>query len=102
MPCNCDGYSVPREMDPAEAWISLSRHHIALEKETENLRIIVAKYEKQVKKIKELFPDIDIKIFPAPVATSEWRGRTYRDKNGKFPNDISAHLDWLSREDYQK
>lgn len=102
MPCNCDGYSEPKQMDPAQAWKSFSRHHQVMELELEAVRERCNFLSAQIAKIRALFPSIDLPEGPPiPTPTPPWRGMTYRDKDGEFPSDIREHLDWLSKEDFQ-
>ncbi len=103
MPCTCEGYSEMRGMDVPELWKSFSRHHLVLEKETEVLRERCEFLEKEIRSIRKIFPTMIIPEGPKKLPeTPDWSGMTYRDSKGKFPSDISAHLDWLSEEDYKK
>ena len=87
-------------MQPDEQWRSFSRHHRAVEVELEALRVAVALYQKQFRKLAELFPSLELEQIEIPERTPEWRGETYRDADRKFPPGITEHLDWLDKSDY--
>jgi hypothetical protein len=78
-------------MTDEEALISLSRHYEVLKKEIEVLRKIIKFYS-------QIIPSQHAQ--PIPPETLPWKNSTYRDKEGKFPNDIIDHLDWLSMHDF--
>jgi hypothetical protein len=101
MPCIDDDYSQPRGMDPAETWKSFSRHHRVLELETEAWRVWGKATIEKLDELKRLFPGVDLTGPPMPMETPRWKGLTYRDGKGRFPNDIREHLDWLSEDDFK-
>jgi hypothetical protein len=83
-----------------EQWRSFSRHHKAMEIELEAYRIWAKMAGEYFGKFSDLFPGMIIEMPEVPPKTPKWKGETYRDSNGKFPNDIMEHCDWLSIEDF--
>lgn len=75
MPCSCEGYpEPPREIkDPYEAVKTLHEHHIIVEKELEELRIVCKQQEEAIKKVLELFPGLVLPhINKAPTQSNNW------------------------------
>lgn len=100
MPCTSEGYSKPRPMMPDEVWRSFSRHHRAMEIELEAYREWVNAALNRLSAFAAVFPDADLTVPELPKQTPPWNGMTYRDANGKWPNDIRNHCDWLDSSDY--
>ena len=95
MPCRTDGPK-RRVMEFDEQWKTLTRHHNAVEKETEALREVVRRQQEIIQRVKALFPSIDLGRMPEiPEVTAPWKKTTFVLPNGSFMGGVIPHFDWL-------
>lgn len=95
-------------MTEREAFKSLSRHHIAAERELEAYRAAYRDLVLEVERVRKMFPGIAVRVPAVPIQTKRWVAATHRDKTGRIPANVRQCItdeglhDWLEESDYAR